>query len=47
MHADDPLPEQFDIREIYAAQDEALSAAGWNDPAMDACDNYDAHRPPQ
>jgi hypothetical protein len=39
--------EEFDLRETYAAQDQSLGAAGWNDPAMDAYNDYDAHRPPQ
>jgi hypothetical protein len=37
--------EEFDIRDTYAAQEQALGAAGWNDPAMDAYNDYDAHRP--
>jgi len=32
----------FDVRETYAAQEEALGKAGWNDPAMDAYNDYDA-----
>jgi hypothetical protein len=39
--------EEFDIRETYAAQEQALGTAGWNDPAMDAYNDYDSHRPPQ
>ncbi len=37
--------DEFDIRETYAAQEQALGNAGWNDPAMDAYNDYDAHRP--
>jgi hypothetical protein len=36
--------DEFDVRETYAAQEQALGKSGWDDPAMDAYDNYDAHR---
>jgi hypothetical protein len=35
----------FDISETYAAQEQALGMAGWNDPAMDDY-NYDSHQNP-
>ena len=38
---------EFDVRDTYAAQEQALAQAGWNDPAMDAYNDYDAHFPPQ
>ena len=37
----------MDIRETYAAQERAALAAGWDDPALDAYNDYDAHRTPQ
>ena len=37
--------DEFDISETYPAQDEALGMSGWNDPAMDAYNDYDSHRP--
>ena len=37
--------EEFDIRETYAAQSDALGAAGWYDPELDVYNDYDAHRP--
>jgi hypothetical protein len=37
--------DEFDISETYAAQDEALGMAGWNDPVMDAYNDYDSNRP--
>ncbi|HEX7446356.1 MAG TPA: hypothetical protein VF306_02360 [Pirellulales bacterium] len=36
----------LDIRETYTAQERALGAAGWDDPALDAYNDYDSHRPP-
>jgi hypothetical protein len=32
------------IEELQVAQDEALAAV-WNDPELDAYNDYDAHRP--
>lgn len=37
--------DEFDVRETYAAQSAALSAAGWDDPELDIYNDYDAHRP--
>ena len=37
--------DTFDIRETYVAQEQALGKAGWDDPAMDAYNDYDSHRP--
>jgi hypothetical protein len=36
--------DDFDISDTYAAQDEALAAV-WDDPELDAYDNYDAPGP--
>jgi hypothetical protein len=36
--------DDFDVRETYAAQSAALAAAGWDDPALDVYNDYDAHR---
>ena len=36
--------DAFDITETYAAQSAAAGVAGWNDPAMDIYNEYDAHR---
>jgi antitoxin (DNA-binding transcriptional repressor) of toxin-antitoxin stability system len=33
-----------ELAETYRAQFEAALAAGWDDPAMNDYDNYDAHR---
>ena len=35
----------LDIRETYAAQSAVADLAGWDDPEMDAYDDYDAHKP--
>lgn len=34
-----------ELRATYAAQEIALGQAGWDDPAMDIYNDYDAHRP--
>jgi hypothetical protein len=34
----------YDIAETYPAQMESAMRAGWDDPAMDAYNDYDAHR---
>ena len=34
----------LDIRETYAAQSAVAAQTGWDDPEMDAYDNYDAHK---
>lgn len=36
--------EAFDIRETYPLQDRVAADAGWNDPAMDEYNDYDANR---
>jgi len=36
--------ELFDIRETYAAQDQALGKV-WDDPELDVYNDYDAHKP--
>ncbi|HEX5447526.1 MAG TPA: hypothetical protein VFW87_27170 [Pirellulales bacterium] len=33
--------DTLDLRETYAAQERALGAAGWDDPALDAYNDYD------
>lgn len=33
-----------DIQETYAAQDQLTAAEGWEDPAMDDYNDYDANR---
>jgi hypothetical protein len=38
--------EEFDPREVYPLMAKAAAAAGWDDPDMDAYDNYDAHKSP-
>lgn len=38
-------PDEFDIRETYAAQDSALASAGWDDPELDVYNDYDANLP--
>lgn len=38
--------EAADIREAYASQSAVAGQAGWDDPKMDAYDNYDAHKRP-
>lgn len=40
-------PGDFEVRDTYPAQDRALGAGGWDDPAMDIYNDYDAHRPQQ
>ena len=35
----------YDISETYPAQMESAMRAGWDDPAMDAYNDYDANRP--
>jgi hypothetical protein len=39
--------DTFDIRETYPLQEKAAGAAGWDDPAMDDYNDYDAHRKTQ
>ncbi len=36
--------ETLDLRETYAAQDRVAANDGWDDPAMDDYNDYDAHR---
>jgi hypothetical protein len=33
-----------DVNESYSEQSAVAGAAGWDDPEMDAYDDYDAHR---
>jgi hypothetical protein len=37
--------DAFDPREIYPLISKTAGEAGWDDPAMDAYDHYDEHRP--
>lgn len=37
--------EDFDVRESYRAQSDALAAAGWDDTDLDIYNDYDANRP--
>ena len=37
--------EDFSPRELYPLIGKTAGDAGWSDPAMDAYDNYDDHRP--
>ena len=37
--------EAFDPRELYPLVEQSLMRAGWDDPDMDAYNDYDAHRP--
>jgi hypothetical protein len=36
--------EDFDLSESYALQERVAAAEGWDDPAMDDYNSYDAHR---
>ncbi len=36
--------EDFALSDTYRAQLDAAMKAGWNDPEMDAYNNYDGHR---
>jgi len=36
--------KEDELSDTYAAQIESAMRAGWNDPHMDAYDDYDAHR---
>jgi hypothetical protein len=37
--------EDFKPRELYPLVEQAFRRAGWDDPAMDEYNDYDAHRP--
>lgn len=37
--------DTVDVREAYAALSAVAGKSGWDDPDMDAYDNYDAHKP--
>ncbi|HEX3654807.1 MAG TPA: hypothetical protein VHY91_23210 [Pirellulales bacterium] len=39
------VEEEFSPRELYPLIAKSARDAGWNDPAMDAYDHYDEHRP--
>jgi hypothetical protein len=40
------IPEEEDsVRDAYRAQLDSAMRAGWDDPAMDDYNDYDAHRP--
>lgn len=36
--------DEFEVSDAYAAQSAAAGAAGWDDPEMDAYNEYDKHR---
>jgi hypothetical protein len=38
------LDDEFEISEMYAAQDEALAEV-WDDPELDVYNNYDVQKP--
>lgn len=38
------VEDEFDLRETYKAQSQALGKAGWDDPAMDIYNDYDANK---
>jgi hypothetical protein len=38
--------EEFDVRELYPLMAKSAAAAGWDDPALDAYNDYDAHKKP-
>jgi hypothetical protein len=37
--------EDSDPRELYPLVEQSFLKAGWDDPAMDVYNDYDAHRP--
>jgi hypothetical protein len=37
--------EEFHPRELYPLVEKSFRKAGWDDPAMDVYNDYDAHRP--
>lgn len=37
--------EGFESRALYPHVEQSFGRAGWDDPAMDVYDDYDAHRP--
>ncbi len=38
------LTEEGDVRDHYASVDRVFGEAGWDDPAMDRYDDYDANK---
>ena len=38
--------EEFDARELYPLMAKSAASAGWDDPDMDAYNDYDAHKKP-
>jgi hypothetical protein len=38
--------EEFDPHEIYPLMAKSAAGAGWDDPDLDAYNNYDAHKKP-
>jgi hypothetical protein len=36
--------EEFDARELYPLMARSAASAGWDDPDMDAYNDYDAHK---
>jgi hypothetical protein len=39
------LAEQENVRDHYPSIDRVFGDDGWNDPSMDAYDNYDVNKP--
>jgi hypothetical protein len=38
--------EEFDSRELYLLMAKSAASAGWDDPELDAYNDYDAHKKP-
>ncbi len=38
--------EEFDARELYPLMAKSAASAGWDDPDLDAYNDYDAHKKP-
>ena len=38
--------EDFDPRELYPVMAKSAAAAGWDDPDLDAYNDYDSHKKP-
>jgi len=38
--------EEFDVRELYPLMAKSAASAGWDDPDLDAYNDYDAHKKP-
>ena len=38
--------QEFDARELYPLMAKSAASAGWDDPDLDAYNDYDAHKKP-